>query len=529
MPKPENSKKRKRENKKDEDLTRKKGKSKGNDEQTNPRLEVDSNNVANLPYEEQQQIDDIDEQLEENAARNKLTTINVKSILHHVVSDKRVLAMVKSVAGEFEKEENEVTPASTPGNTDIELDFEPKMTRLKRKQTNQGDPIAVLASQSPMKDLRTQQISRKKEIHFTELELPDSSSDEEYNPDEEEDGSDEDTESCVSFTSDIASPQLPSTPERQKTDDTKDNNKQSGKTVTRSLSKKLSEEPFKVPYPVAATNSAPPDEEIIVLEEGDLIAKRTRSQLPLEDIPLEKIEATFQPPDFTADMYDTIKEDDLDFEDIEWQKWLQGLINSDEVCGEEDHEDSEYNFMAEDQKEEKEEYRNDRAVRIPQKEVNELLEELLKDYDEFEDARCLDEEGKDISFLELLNVRSSIEENVKLLNTQQLERLTEQLQQHLQLLTQINLMAREDESLHKEAELTREYVNELKSFQDRASNAQLIRGLGDGVVHNSAFTFSGLEEAVEIVNSAYVTKRRTPSPRKCNVPKKRRQSCCQES
>lgn len=31
--------------------------------------------------------------------------------------------MVKSVAGEFEKEENEVTQASTPGNTDIELDF----------------------------------------------------------------------------------------------------------------------------------------------------------------------------------------------------------------------------------------------------------------------------------------------------------------------------------------------------------------------------------------------------------------------
>lgn len=38
--------------------------------------------------------------------------------------------------------------------------------------------------------------------------------------------------------------------------------------------------------------------------------------------------ATFQPPDFTADMYDTIRADDLDFEDIEWQKWLQGLITS---------------------------------------------------------------------------------------------------------------------------------------------------------------------------------------------------------
>ena len=42
-------------------------------------------------------------------------------------------------------------------------------------------------------------------------------------------------------------------------------------------------------------------------------------------------------------------------------------LSLDDVCGDEDHEDSEYNFMAEDQKEEKEEYRNDRAVRIPSK------------------------------------------------------------------------------------------------------------------------------------------------------------------
>ena len=42
-------------------------------------------------------------------------------------------------------------------------------------------------------------------------------------------------------------------------------------------------------------------------------------------------------------------------------------MSTDDVCGDEDHEDSEYNFMAEDQKEEKEEYRNDRAVRITSK------------------------------------------------------------------------------------------------------------------------------------------------------------------
>lgn len=114
-------------------------------------------------------------------------------------------------------------------------------------------------------------------------------------------------------------------------------------------------------------------------------------------------------------MYDAIPEDDMDFEDIEWQRWLQGLVNSkgivhsifllffseeqilkseaekpscfenwvirnfpslnyldyfylEDFSIEEDHEDTEYNFMAEaNQKEEKEEYRNDRAVRITRK------------------------------------------------------------------------------------------------------------------------------------------------------------------
>lgn len=77
MPKPSNSKKRKRTNKKGEDHDTKKVKSKGNDGQ----LVEDDSNVSNLPYEEQE-IDDIDEKLEQNAARNNLTTINVKSILH---------------------------------------------------------------------------------------------------------------------------------------------------------------------------------------------------------------------------------------------------------------------------------------------------------------------------------------------------------------------------------------------------------------------------------------------------------------
>ena len=33
--------------------------------------------------------------------------------------------------------------------------------------------------------------------------------------------------------------------------------------------------------------------QVTVVEEGDLIAKRTRSQLPLQDVPIESIEGIF--------------------------------------------------------------------------------------------------------------------------------------------------------------------------------------------------------------------------------------------
>ncbi|XP_068694172.1 uncharacterized protein [Montipora foliosa] len=506
MPKSSYSKKRKRDNKKHEEREAKKAKSNDNKEV----VDGESDHTSGVT---ERGFDDIDEILEENAIRNNLTAVNVKSILHHVVSDKRVLAMVKNAAAESDEEE--ISDNSV-------RDFGPKMTRAKSKQTNQGDPIAVLASQSPIKEMRKKGTSKKK-INFTELELPDSSSDEEYNPNEEEEISDEDAESCISFTSDIASPGIPGTPDSHKTDETKESayQTQSPRSVTRSCSKNLLQESFKVPYPVAPATTAP-IEKVTVVEEGDLIAKRTRSQLPLQDVPIESIEATFQAPDFTADMYDTIPVDDMDFEDIEWQRWLQGLVNStDDVCVEEDHDDTEYNFMAEaNQKEEKEEYRNDRAVRITQKEVNELLDELLKDYDNNDDTFFLDDDGEELSYLDMLNSRTGSEENIRLFSSEQLETLNEQLQQHTQLLTQIYLMAREDDSLSKEADLTHRYVIELKGFQERASNAELIRGLGDGMVHASAFSFPGLERAVEVVESNFERKRRTPSPRKCTTPKK---------
>ena len=82
MPKAGNSKKRKRESKKDEGHDAKKAKSKENDGPLEVDQTQDCTKLCNLPDEKQQEMDDIDEKLEKNAAKNNLTTINVRSILH---------------------------------------------------------------------------------------------------------------------------------------------------------------------------------------------------------------------------------------------------------------------------------------------------------------------------------------------------------------------------------------------------------------------------------------------------------------
>ena len=82
MPKPSNNKKRKRDKKKDEERGAKKAKLKDN-EGVEEGLDLNAElNVADMPDKTEGVLDDIDELLEENAARNNLTAINVKSILH---------------------------------------------------------------------------------------------------------------------------------------------------------------------------------------------------------------------------------------------------------------------------------------------------------------------------------------------------------------------------------------------------------------------------------------------------------------
>lgn len=83
MPKATNGKKRKRDKQKDEERNAKKAKSNddGGVKQSDVELEGEGYG-SEKPCEKEPEIDVIDEILEENAARNNLTAINVRSILH---------------------------------------------------------------------------------------------------------------------------------------------------------------------------------------------------------------------------------------------------------------------------------------------------------------------------------------------------------------------------------------------------------------------------------------------------------------
>lgn len=63
------------------------------------------------------------------------------------------------------------------------------------------------------------------------------------------------------------------------------------------------------------------------------MACRTRSKLPLVDVPINRLEAELLAPDITADMYSSPTHQ---LHDPHWTQWLQGLVapdNDGEVFG----------------------------------------------------------------------------------------------------------------------------------------------------------------------------------------------------
>lgn len=96
---------------------------------------------------------------------------------------------------------------------------------------------------------------------------------------------------------------------------------------------------FKVPA-LPTTKSTPKS------SKDDLIAKRTRSRLPMTDVELEELEAMFQPPDFEPTIFSL---DEMDDEELIWQGWLADLLKPAKAAlndTNDDENDEDFNYMA---------------------------------------------------------------------------------------------------------------------------------------------------------------------------------------
>uniref|UniRef100_A0A1B6CB21 GON-4-like protein n=1 Tax=Clastoptera arizonana TaxID=38151 RepID=A0A1B6CB21_9HEMI len=270
--------------------------------------------------------EEIERELDLKAEKNNLTVVNVKNIIKSVITNKDVLKMVNQSL-----------------NGEVGCLYEPKLTRAKTKELLQKDPNAALhpvLTLTPVKSVSSPVVKV-----FIDNELSEDSSDDEYNPNEEE--------------------------EPVSDDDDKD--------VSNSVASDLDSLPL---TPASALVADVPDPDL--LDEGlfvkpqENVGQRTRSKLSLSSTPLEVIEQSFIPPDITHDMYETACENE-DWADF-LKEFCQPLDNIGNETLDDIDADPEYNVLADEDAEEvdKEELRMDRGVRVSRKELNSLISELME-------------------------------------------------------------------------------------------------------------------------------------------------------
>lgn len=429
---------------------------------------------------------ELDRALEDGAKQHNLTAVNVRNILHEVITNEHVVAMMKAAITETE---------GLPM-------FEPKMTRSKLKEVVEKGVVIPTWNLSPIK---------KSSKQFVDIPLEEEdSSDEEYRPEEEEEETAEESVQDSDVESTASSP--PRGHKHVRVHQEESEGRQQG-----SLGRHISVEtvPMGPPPPPKMRDIQDHafmeklhavDEELehhpVTMDsfqslDDSLIAFRTRSKRPLKDVPIGQLEAELRAPDITPDMYEPNMAGDED-----WKNWLCGLTledvgNEDEA--DDDDDDPEYNILEDWDEPDTEDLRNDRAVRITKKEVNELMEELFETFQDEMGISHLEDEGADdedgnvetlLDFntpqafrlteqyrtvraqLEYLRLQKSLmtkpEEEKSMsppapklppvMDPTQRKRLQQQMQQHVQLLTQQHLLTFRNPNLRTEADAAHLYL-----------------------------------------------------------------------
>ncbi|KAJ0064916.1 hypothetical protein NL108_017536, partial [Boleophthalmus pectinirostris] len=423
--------------------------------------------------------------------------------------------------------------------------FEPKMTRSRLKQAvEQGQVTTAIIKYSLLVSGGLQGSG----FVDMELEEEEDSSDEEYCPDEdeEEDTTDElflsDGDSLASplkmqSSSQTSTPQSSGQTHSRTIDSTPRHAAPPSDPPTDSFLDRLNaveEELNSNPAYFYQVRRKPTEMTVSALQDEDPLACRTRSKLPLVDVPINRLEAELLAPDITADMYASPSHQTRD---PHWTQWLQGLVAPENTEEAEDEDDPEYNFLEDLDEPDLEDYRTDRAVQItsmyphsPQRQTCLALQDTTntphttnmthmthtnhttdtihtantpptahtqvlsappqphKTQDNLSLQQHVSQAPWNSSHVTQLILLPQTSSPTLRLNERQRGQLQQQIQQHVQLLTQVHLLTKGIQALNHEADITKSFLVELDQFSHRG------RGFSD-----SSFKVCNLQPALELV------------------------------
>eukprot|EP00795_Rhopilema_esculentum_P006233 gene6233-11645_t len=389
-----------------------------------------------------------------DAKKISLSAANVKSILHHLLTDKLLVEFTQRVA--LDASDNDIQASN-------ELGLETRITRSIWRKGKTGDS--------------------KLQPKFFETDLAEDSEDEEYHPEKENSMAPSDDESVTTNFSDQPSPFLPRTPDSVTASHKEKESLEGGSAVSQRLSYSdvvieegvSQDRTFKVPATPPSASKQKHDGDF----DKETIAYRTRSKISMRELSLDALTETLTPPDYDPALYDFRKPEELDPDDLEWQSWLSNLFRQDELDESMEENDEDFNFMATEEEFDKEEFRTDKGVRITHKELEGLLDGILDDFgDNIKDQSTI---------LKFVIPKVSLTAEQKL-------QLIAQLQQHVQLLTQSYILSYKDELLVKENNESKELLQELARFKDAVDGDENLR-------NNSAYCMPGLPGAIRIINT----------------------------
>ncbi|WAQ96870.1 GON4L-like protein [Mya arenaria] len=382
---------------------------------------------------------DMDGKLDGKSNKFALSAINVKSIIHKIITNESVVEMVRKAVQE-----------EMAGK---EFEYEPKLTRAKLKQFEAQGQVPVNWGLSPVKRPKAES------PNFLEMELPEEEDDDEdFNPDKVVPESDEDSESVVSssYVSDIGSP-APSTPlSAPVTPGLNDSTTRADITPT-NLDSDISQQSLLSPM-------GPP----LVVNVPRSNKKPSCLQQRFKDQTIFDLEANFVAPDISEDLYDTSCDDNdwktflVDFSRLQPDTTLTGSMGA--WLDEDDEEaDPEYNFLEEQEEFDHEDFRNDRAVKVSKREVNQLLDEL---YSSLGDNDPLNEDVRQSIKVQLhSDTRKRYEQRLILeIGDGERRQIHDQMRKHVQLLTQTFVLAEGNTELQPVADTAAMYLRELHHF-----------------------------------------------------------------